>query len=98
LYAHWAGIRLDREGKSKEIDAPDTRPLPDAELIERARAKAVRRTVERLPENFRVPLMLLAAGHSYRQITEITQANEGTVKSRICRGKAILRRRLRGYL
>jgi DNA-directed RNA polymerase specialized sigma24 family protein len=51
-----------------------------------------------LPEHFRVPLALLAEGKSYMEITEITQINEGTVKSRICRGKVILRRKLRVYL
>lgn len=98
LRAYWRGIRPDRRFRTQEVDAPDPRPLPDEALVERAREEAVRCAIDRLPENFRVPLGLLAAGKSYKQIIEITQANEGTVKSRICRGKVILRRRLRAYL
>ncbi|MGH3147535.1 MAG: RNA polymerase sigma factor [Rubrobacter sp.] len=60
-------------------------------LSERQREAALKRAVEWLPEKFRAPLVLFAGGHSYRRITEITQANEGTVKSRICRGKSSLR-------
>ena len=66
-------------------------------MLLQARARS-QRAIDRLPENFRVPLGLLAAGKSYKQIIAITQANEGTVKSRICRGKVILRRKLRAYL
>jgi RNA polymerase sigma-70 factor (ECF subfamily) len=98
LRAYWRGIRPDKRGKSKELEATDKRPLQDEALMERAREEAVRTAVDGLPEHFRVPLTLLAAGKSYKQIIEITQANEGTVKSRICRGKVILRRRLRAYL
>lgn len=98
LHAYWRGIRPDKRFKTQEVDTPDPQPLQDAALIERAREDAVRRAIDRLPENFRVPLGLLAAGKSYKQIIEITQVNEGTVKSRICRGKVILHRRLRVYL
>jgi DNA-directed RNA polymerase specialized sigma24 family protein len=64
----------------------------------RAHEAALRRAIERLPEKYRVPLMLYADGKSYGQIREIARTKEGMVKSRIRRGKAILRRRLRGYL
>jgi RNA polymerase sigma factor (sigma-70 family) len=97
LRAYWRGIRPSRS-KVNELELIDIRPLQDAALIESAREEAARRAVDRLPEHFRVPLTLLAAGKSYKQIIEITQTNEGTVKSRICRGKVILRRRLRTYL
>ena len=99
LETRWAGVsmRYVRKGLH-EFEAADTRPPQDVELFERARAEAARNAVDRLPEKFREPLVLLAAGKSYREITQITGAHEGTVKSRICRGKSILRRRLRRYL
>jgi RNA polymerase sigma-70 factor (ECF subfamily) len=98
LHAHWAGVRLTKEQKSKELDTPDPQPLPDAVFLKRARADALRRAVARLPERFRVTLALLAEGKSYKQIMTMTQTNEGTVKARICRGKRLLRCRLRAYL
>ena len=96
LRAYWKGIRLDKRGD--EVDAPDPQPLQDVVLIERRREEALRRALERLPEHFRTPLALFAEGKTYRQIMKITQTNIGTVKSRICRGKALLRRRLHAYL
>jgi len=84
--------------ESKRIEARDTRPLQDTELYLREREKAVNLAVELLDEKFRRPLMLLVEGNSYAQIIELTRAKEGTVKSRICRGKRILRRKLRAYL
>jgi RNA polymerase sigma-70 factor (ECF subfamily) len=98
LHAYWRGIKPDKRYNDQEVDEPDPHPLQDEVLVERAREEAVRRAIDRLPENFRVPLELLASGKSYKQIIEITQVNEGTVKSRICRGKVILQRRLRVYL
>jgi RNA polymerase sigma-70 factor (ECF subfamily) len=99
LESRWAGVRRygDR-GKRGKFDLADARPLPDRELFERARAEAVKSVVERLPEKFRVPILLRLEGKSYRQVIDLTQANVGTVKSRICRGKRILRRNLRAYL
>jgi RNA polymerase sigma-70 factor, ECF subfamily len=81
-----------------EKDVRDTRPLQDAALLSRAREEVLARAVERLPEHFRVPLLLFAEGKSYKQIVKLTRTNEGTVKSRICRAKVLLRRRLRNYL
>lgn len=99
MYAFQMGITLcDKGKKSEDADRKDPQPLQDERLIERAREEAVRRAVERLPEHFRAPLALFAEGKTYRQIMKITQTNVGTVKSRICRGKALLRRRLRDYL
>jgi RNA polymerase sigma-70 factor, ECF subfamily len=82
----------------REVEIRDTRPLQDVELYLRDRERAVNRAVELLDEKFRIPLMLRVEGNSYAQIMEMTQAKEGTVKSRICRGKRILKRKLRAYL
>jgi RNA polymerase sigma factor (sigma-70 family) len=72
-----------------EEDVRDTRPLQDAALLARAGEEALARAVERLPEHFRVPLLLFAEGKSYKQIVRLTRTNEGTVKSRICRAKVL---------
>lgn len=97
LRALFAGVEYSVR-KSGEVVMEDPRPLPDAELLERAREEALHKEVERLYEPFRAPLLLRFAGHSYERIAETMQTAKGTVKSRICRGKSILRRRLRAYL
>jgi RNA polymerase sigma factor (sigma-70 family) len=89
-----AGLGLIRGGR----EVHDARPLQDAALFERAREEALARAIERLPEHFRVPLLLLAEGKSYKQMVKLTRTNEGTVKSRVCRAKVLLRRRLSAYL
>jgi DNA-directed RNA polymerase specialized sigma24 family protein len=94
LEARWAGVRRYGD-KGKPADK---RPPLDPDRLMRTREEAVRRAVELLPEKFRVPLLLHAAGQSDQQIMELMRASEGAVRSRICRGKSILRRRLRAYL
>lgn len=96
LRALTAGTRYF--GEKGQLDALDPRPLPDAELLERIREEALETEVGRLHEPFRTPLLLYVEGHSDQEIAESTQTVGGTGKSRICRGKAILRRRLRAYL
>src|SRR5215213_7498217 len=66
LRAYWRGIKLNRSSKTGEVDAPHPQPLQDTALMEREREEAVGRAVERLPEYFRVPLILLAQGKRYR--------------------------------
>ncbi|HKC64904.1 MAG TPA: RNA polymerase sigma factor [Pyrinomonadaceae bacterium] len=95
LRRYWRGINPN---KSKGAEATDPEPLQDAKIIAQRREAALSRAIDMLPEQFRTQLLLLAQGKSYKQITKITEANEGTVKSRICRGKRLLRRRLHAYL
>lgn len=95
LRRYWRGIEVRKEDK---FEAPDQQPLPDEVLIFWRREAAIKNAVVMLPEHFRVPLMLFAQGRSYQQIIELTGLNEGTVKSRICRAKRLLRRKLHAYL
>jgi len=96
LRRYWRGIKPDK--RSEELDAPDPKPLQDDLLFWKRREEALRVAVKYLPEKFRTPLVLFAQGKSYKQIMKITDANEGTVKSRICRGKKLLHRKLHAYL
>lgn len=99
IESRWARVGRHYGGRRiKASEALDTHPLQDAELLERARAEAVRTAVERLPEKFREVLVLYAAGNSYAEITEVTGTNANTARSRVCRAKSILRRKLRRYL
>jgi RNA polymerase sigma-70 factor, ECF subfamily len=79
--------RQDRELTERTMAHPED--TETRELIDRA--------LSRLPEKFRVPVVLKdVEGLSYDEIAEVTQAEIGTVKSRLFRGRAMLRNWLVG--
>jgi RNA polymerase sigma-70 factor (ECF subfamily) len=84
---------------SREFDPPDAQPLQDAALVETERQRAVARAIATLPDKYRAPLVLRdIEERSYEEIAQILALNEGTVKSRINRARALLREKLRTYL
>lgn len=55
----------------------------------------VKRAVEELPENFRIPVLLAdLEGFSYKEIAEILDIPIGTVMSRLHRGRKAMEKRL----
>jgi RNA polymerase sigma-70 factor, ECF subfamily len=55
----------------------------------------IRRAVEELPENFRLPVLLAdLEGFSYKEIAEILDIPIGTVMSRLHRGRKAMQKRL----
>jgi RNA polymerase sigma-70 factor (ECF subfamily) len=94
------GVYPAREGEEpREINPPDTRPLQDVALVDAERRAAVSRAIGSLPHKYRAPLVLRdVEGKSYEEIGRILETSEGTVKSRISRGRNLLRDKLRAYL
>jgi RNA polymerase sigma-70 factor (ECF subfamily) len=95
------GTYQSRDGVSEpcEINPPDARPLQDAALVDAERRQAVARAIGTLPDKYRAPLVLRdVEGKSYEEIAQILRTSEGTVKSRISRGRNFLRDKLRAYL
>lgn len=75
--------------------APPPSPDVETEVHLAAMTEGVRRAVARLDEDERQAIVLAYfGGHSYREAAEMLGAPEGTVKSRIRRGLAGLRRAL----
>jgi RNA polymerase sigma-70 factor, ECF subfamily len=69
----------NEDGTSREYDPPDSRREFDREKM-----MDVRRNVGRLPDEFRMPLMMLAIdGLTVPEIAAVLEIPEGTVKSRI---------------
>ncbi len=96
-----SGVKRTRDGREEavEINPADVRPLQDAALVDAERRAAVQRAITTLPEKYRAPLVLRdVEGKSYEEIARILEASEGTVKSRISRGRNLLREKLRAYL
>lgn len=82
-----------------EFQPPDTRPLPDADLVESERSRVIATAIATLPPKYRVPIVLRdVEGRSYEEVAEIMELGLGTTKSRISRARALLREKLLGYL
>jgi RNA polymerase sigma-70 factor (ECF subfamily) len=73
----------------QRADASD----PSEEFEKRRKNGAVREAIEKLPADFRLAVVLSCLeGHSISEIAQIEGCSEGTVKSRIFRGKQLLRK------
>src|SRR5438552_12120473 len=94
------GLLAGNEGEeSRDFDAPDERPLADADLIDAEQRRVVKRAISTLPERYRAPLVLRdVEGKSYDEIARILGTSEGTVKSRINRARNFLRDKMRNYI
>lgn len=84
---------------STEFQPPDTRPLPDHDLVENERSRVIANAISTLPPKYRVPIVLRdVEGRSYEEVAEIMELGLGTTKSRISRARGLLREKLLGYL
>lgn len=95
--------RQDENGTSISLGPQDT--LVDKgdspfEAFAHAEIQArVEKELEQVPEPYRTSLILRDLEEmSYEEIAEITQVSLGTVKSRLTRGREILKRRLSSYI
>jgi RNA polymerase sigma-70 factor (ECF subfamily) len=78
-----------------EVEYPDTDPTPEENTERNLRAELVQEALSKLSEHYREVVVLRDIMElSYEEISKITRLPEGTVKSRINRGRLILK----GYL
>lgn len=72
--------------------------IPDRQLFDNMVGAEVEQALARVPADFRTAVLLSdVEGLSYEEIAEATNVPIGTVRSRIARGRAILRRELERY-
>jgi RNA polymerase sigma-70 factor, ECF subfamily len=91
-------FQADDESGS-EFQPPDTRQTPDVDLVEDERSQVIARAIAALPEKYRVPVILRdVEGRSYEEVAEIMNLGLGTTKSRISRGRGLLKEKLQHYL
>jgi RNA polymerase sigma-70 factor (ECF subfamily) len=91
-------LETERE-RDQEFNPPDLKPLQDVVLVDAERRSAVGKAIATLPEKYRAPLILRDIdGRSYEEIAAILRTNEGTIKSRISRARALLREKLIAYM
>jgi RNA polymerase sigma-70 factor, ECF subfamily len=98
---HYRSVRKERETIAREVDAGDLTPV-SAEIgpevaLERSDLRALlQRALERLPVALRTAVVLRDLQElSYQEIADQLDLPEGTVKSRINRGRLELARQVR---
>ncbi len=92
------GFFSNDDGDLTEFHPPDKQPLPDAALADAQISAVISKAIITLPEKYRAPLVLRdIEGKSYDEISTILATNEGTIKSRISRGRNLLREKLKSY-
>lgn len=72
--------------------------LPDEHVVRSELYEVLQRGIAALPAAQRTTLLLYdVEGFTYQEIAQVTQAEMGTVKSRLSRARALLRDHLRAY-
>jgi len=100
---HYRSVRKERETINRDINANDLMPVADgpaadALLEQQGQAALLRRALAALPEPLKAAVTLRDLQDlSYHDIARRLQVPEGTVKSRINRGRAELVRLVRPY-
>lgn len=82
-----------------EYQPEDGRQLQDADLVEDELKRVIANSIAALPAKYRLPIVLRdIEGKSYEEVAEILSLGMGTTKSRISRGRGLLKEKLSGYL
>lgn len=88
----------DQKGYSR-YHVTDSRPTPEEALASKEQEIAIQRTLGTLSSDHRSIIVLRdIEGFSYSEIADVLGVSIGTVKSRICRARADLKRGLMQYL
>jgi RNA polymerase sigma factor (sigma-70 family) len=88
-------LRQGREAPSADLAPPDPRPDPLAELTARELLGVLDEEVQRLPEVYRLPVLLCCLeGHTQEEAARRLGWTAGSVRGRLERGRARLRDRL----
>jgi RNA polymerase sigma-70 factor (ECF subfamily) len=87
---------LDDENMHEPVSSETE--IPDRLLFDEAVGAEVENALAKVPEDFRMAVVLSdIEGLSYQEIADATEVPIGTVRSRIARGRSILRKELESY-
>ena len=98
---HYRSVRKERQTIDRDVDASElspasTDPGPVAALEQQDRVALLRQALAALPETLRAAVLMRdIQERSYQEIADALTLPEGTVKSRINRGRAELARQVR---
>jgi RNA polymerase sigma-70 factor, ECF subfamily len=90
----WASLEdesvLEPEGEESSI--------PDRKIFDELVGAEVEEALKNVPDDFRTAVMLSdIEGMSYQEIADATEVPIGTVRSRLARGRALLRKQLESF-
>ena len=86
------GERVSLDDEETTFELADAAPLPEQALERKETQRLIEEGLAALPEEYRAILLLREAdGLSYTEIAEAMHLELGTVKSRISRGRVLLR-------
>ena len=92
------GLFQKDETDTTEYQPPDSRPTPDANLLDDEKSRLIEKAIVSLPPKYRAAIVLRdVEGLSYDEIAEIMGLGLGTTKSRINRARGLLKEKLKGY-
>jgi RNA polymerase sigma-70 factor (ECF subfamily) len=98
---HYRSVRKERETIDRDVDANELAPAsrdegPMAALEQRDRVALLRQAMAALPETLRTAVLMRDIQElSYQEIADALRLPEGTVKSRINRGRTELARQIK---
>jgi RNA polymerase sigma-70 factor (ECF subfamily) len=98
---HYRSVRKEREMINRDVDASELSPAspnegPVAAIEQRDRVVLLRQALAALPESLRTAVLMRDIQEmSYQEIADTLRLPEGTVKSRINRGRSELARQIR---
>jgi len=98
---HYRSVRKERETIDRDVDANELSPLshdpgPVAALEQQDRVALLKQAMAALPETLRTAVLMRDIQElSYQEIADKLRLPEGTVKSRINRGRTELARQIR---
>jgi RNA polymerase sigma-70 factor (ECF subfamily) len=98
---HYRSVRKERETIDRDVDPGDLAPVshevsPYAALEQRDRVSLLREALASLPDTLRTAVLLRDIRElSYQEIADALHLPEGTVKSRINRGRTELARQIK---
>lgn len=92
------GLFQSAENEVKEFQPPDEKSLPETDILEGEQRKIIEKAIATLPGKYRAAIILRdVEGKSYDEVAEILELGLGTTKSRISRGRKLLREKLEHY-